>query len=81
MRFPSRRMPATRFPNAAVSGGSTDRRRNGLFTRTRSSGSPDHARREALDVDGHVGELGHRAILASRSARDKVADFAHHRPV
>jgi hypothetical protein len=41
------------------------RSRNGLSSRTASSRWPDDARREAVDVDRDVGQLGHRGSVPS----------------
>ena len=53
------RRRARACPTSSASGGSTVRRRNGVASRTSSSGWPTMRLLERFDVDGDVGQLGH----------------------
>src|SRR5262245_28782967 len=66
MRFPSRRRPVTFRPITAVSGGSTVRSRNGLFTRTRPRRSPTTRVASAAMYTSTSGSSGTAPMLAPR---------------
>ena len=49
-------------PSIAVSGGSTERSRNGETSRTRCTLPPDHARTKRVEVQQDIGQFRHFSV-------------------
>ena len=72
IRLPSLRTSRTTRPASSCGDGAKLRSRNGFAIVTRSRRWPDDARRDGVDVDGDVGQLGHRTVRPSRASTARV---------